>query len=240
MDKIIINNLRKEYKDVVAVENLSLQINKGEIFALLGVNGAGKTTTIKMLIGLINPTSGNATIFGVDLKNKNEIKKMIGISPQENAIANNLTVQENIQLMCALYGEKNIAIKTQNIMRQLSLENYKNRKAKNLSGGYKRRLSIAMALVMDPDILFLDEPTLGLDVINRRDLWKLIAQLKGDKTIFLTSHYMEEVAFLADHLAIMKDGKLLEQGTLENILAKTQTKNLEDAFIKIVGGIENA
>lgn len=237
METIKIEHLRKEFKNVVAVSDLTLEINKGEIFGLLGVNGAGKTTTIKMLSGLIKPTSGSAKIFGKDLKEDlNEIKQIISISPQESAIAKNLTVYENLLLMAELYGQskKEAEENVKEVSHALSLDNYLKRRAKTLSGGYKRRLSIAMALVLKPQILFLDEPTLGLDVINRHELWKIIADLKGKITIILTSHYMEEIAALTDHIAIMKDGNLLKVGTLEEILKETNKENLEEAFIKIV------
>lgn len=237
METIKIEHLRKQFKNVVAVSDLSLEINKGEIFGLLGVNGAGKTTTIKMLSGLIKPTSGSATIFGKDLKEDlNEIKQIIAISPQESAIAKNLTAYENLLLMAELYGQskKEAEENVKEVSHALSLDNYLKRRAKTLSGGYKRRLSIAMALVLKPQILFLDEPTLGLDVINRHELWKIIADLKGKITIILTSHYMEEIAALTDHIAIMKDGNLLKVGTLDEILKETNKETLEEAFIKIV------
>jgi len=237
METIKIEHLRKEFKNVVAVSDLTLEINKGEIFGLLGVNGAGKTTTIKMLSGLIKPTSGSAKIFGKDLKEDlNEIKQIIAISPQESAIAKNLTVYENLLLMAELYGQskKEAEENVKEVSHALSLDNYLKRRAKILSGGYKRRLSIAMALVLKPQILFLDEPTLGLDVINRHELWKIIADLKGKITIILTSHYMEEIAALTDHIAIMKDGNLLKVGALEEILKETNKETLEEAFIKIV------
>lgn len=238
MDAIKVSNLTKQFKNVLAVNNISFNVKEGEIFGVLGLNGAGKTTTIKMMSGLTRPTSGNIKVFDYDIyKDINKIKSIIGISPQESAIANNLTVKENIELMASLYFKDKIQIKDniELVINNLGLENYINRRAKTLSGGYKRRLSIAMALVTNPRILFLDEPTLGLDVINRHELWNVINNLKGKVTIILTSHYMEEISVLVDDIAIMKNGKILMIDKLENILKFTNTNSLEEAFIKIVG-----
>lgn len=238
MDAIKVSNLTKQFKNVLAVNNISFNVKEGEIFGVLGLNGAGKTTTIKMMSGLTRPTSGNIKVFDYDIyKDINKIKSIIGISPQESAIANNLTVKENIELMASLYFKDKVKIKdnTERVINNLGLENYINRRAKTLSGGYKRRLSIAMALVTNPRILFLDEPTLGLDVINRHELWNVINNLKGKVTIILTSHYMEEISALVDDIAIMKNGKILMINNLENILKFTKTNSLEEAFIKIVG-----
>lgn len=238
MDAIKVSNLTKQFKNVLAVNNISFNVKEGEIFGVLGLNGAGKTTTIKMMSGLTRPTSGNIKVFDYDIyKDINKIKSIIGVSPQESAIANNLTVKENIELMASLYFKDKIKIKDniELVINNLGLENYINRRAKTLSGGYKRRLSIAMALVTNPRILFLDEPTLGLDVINRHELWNVINNLKGKVTIILTSHYMEEISALVDDIAIMKNGKILMINNLENILKSTNTNSLEEAFIKIVG-----
>lgn len=238
MDAIKVSNLTKQFKNVLAVNNISFNVKEGEIFGVLGLNGAGKTTTIKMMSGLTRPTSGNIEVFDYDIyKDINKIKSIIGVSPQESAIANNLTVKENIELMASLYFKDKIKIKdnTELVINNLGLENYINRRAKTLSGGYKRRLSIAMALVTNPRILFLDEPTLGLDVINRHELWNVINNLKGKVTIILTSHYMEEISVLVDDIAIMKNGKILMINNLETILKSTNTNSLEEAFIKIVG-----
>lgn len=238
MDAIKVSNLTKQFKNVLAVNNISFNVKEGEIFGVLGLNGAGKTTTIKMMSGLTRPTSGNIKVFDYDIyKDINKIKSIIGISPQESAIANNLTVKENIELMASLYFKDKIKIKDniELVINNLGLENYINRRAKTLSGGYKRRLSIAMALVTNPRILFLDEPTLGLDVINRHELWNVINNLKGKVTIILTSHYMEEISALVDDIAIMKNGKILMINNLETILKSTNTNSLEEAFIKIVG-----
>lgn len=238
MDAIKVSNLTKQFKNVLAVNNISFNVKEGEIFGVLGLNGAGKTTTIKMMSGLTRPTSGNIKVFDYDIyKDINKIKSIIGISPQESAIANNLTVKENIELMASLYFKDKIKIKDniELVINNLGLENYINRRAKTLSGGYKRRLSITMALVTNPRILFLDEPTLGLDVINRHELWNVINNLKGKVTIILTSHYMEEISALVDDIAIMKNGKILMINNLETILKSTNTNSLEEAFIKIVG-----
>ncbi len=238
MDAIKVSNLTKQFKNVLAVNNISFNVKEGEIFGVLGLNGAGKTTTIKMMSGLTRPTSGDIKVFDYDIyKDINKIKSIIGVSPQESAIANNLTVKENIELMASLYFKDKVKIKdnTERVINNLGLENYINRRAKTLSGGYKRRLSIAMALVTNPRILFLDEPTLGLDVINRHELWNVINNLKGKVTIILTSHYMEEISALVDDIAIMKNGKILMINNLETILKSTNTNSLEEAFIKIVG-----
>lgn len=238
MDAIKVSNLTKQFKNVLAVNNISFNVKEGEIFGVLGLNGAGKTTTIKMMSGLTRPTSGDIKVFDYDIyKDINKIKSIIGVSPQESAIANNLTVKENIELMASLYFKDKVKIKdnTERVINNLGLENYINRRAKTLSGGYKRRLSIAMALVTNPRILFLDEPTLGLDVINRHELWNVINNLKGKVTIILTSHYMEEISALVDDIAIMKNGKILMINNLENILNFNKTNSLEEAFIKIVG-----
>lgn len=237
MEVIKTINLTKKYKDVVAVDNLNLSINEGELFALLGINGAGKSTTIKMLSTLVRPTGGNAFICGLDIsKDEEKIKEIIGVSFQETAIANNLTVKENLKLICEIYGfDKQKSIdKIQEICKQFDLEEVINKKASKLSGGYKRRLSIAMSLISDPKVLFLDEPTLGLDVIARSKLWEIIKSLKSKITIILTTHYMEEAEELADRIAIMKSGHLLAIDTLENLKKTTNKDSLEKIFISIV------
>ena len=237
MEVIKTINLTKKYKDVVAVDNLNLSINEGELFALLGINGAGKSTTIKMLSTLVRPTGGNAFICGLDIsKDEEKIKEIIGVSFQETAIANNLTVKENLKLICEIYGfDKQKSIdKIQEICKQFDLEEVINKKASKLSGGYKRRLSIAMSLISDPKVLFLDEPTLGLDVIARSKLWEIIKSLKSKITIILTTHYMEEAEELADRIAIMKSGQLLAIDTLENLKKTTNKDSLEKIFISIV------
>lgn len=234
---IMTNELTKKYSDVTAVNKLDLTIYEGELFSLLGVNGAGKTTTIKMLSCLINPTEGNAKIFNYDLlKEKQQIKQLIAVSPQQSAIAMNLSVRENIELMAGVHGadRKKSRQKADEIINEFHLTEVENKYASKLSGGWQRRLSIAMALVSEPKILFLDEPTLGLDVIARRELWTSIRQLKGKITIILTTHYMEEAESLSDRLVIMKSGKKLAEGTVEEINNLAGKTKLEDSFINLI------
>ena len=232
---IKINNLTKKYKDKLAVDNLNLEIKTGELFSLLGTNGAGKTTTIKMISTLILPTSGTTNINGLDIiKDREKIKRIINISPQEIAIAPNLTVLENLYFMAGIYEIKKAKEKINELIKLFKLEEVLNQKAKTLSGGYQRKLSIAISLINDPKILFLDEPTLGLDVISRRELWHIIENLKGEITIILTTHYMEEAEILSDRIGIMNKGKLIELGTSKQLIKKTKAKNFEDAFVAIV------
>lgn len=240
MDSITIHELTKKYGDIVAVNNLNLRVKKGELFALLGVNGAGKTTTIKMLSCLIKPTSGDAMLLGESIvSNPYAIKKKTNISPQETAVAENLSVLENLEFIAGIYGQdrKTANINALEIVKNFGLENELNKKPQNLSGGMKRRLSIAMALISKPEILFLDEPTLGLDVLSRRELWTFIKSLKGKVTIILTTHYMDEVESLADRVGIMAKGKLTAVGTVEELKTKTGTSKLEDAFVTLSGGM---
>lgn len=240
MDAIKINGLTKKYKDVVAVDNLSLSVHKGELFSLLGVNGAGKTTTIKMLSCLTQPTSGDAFLNGKSIcKDTAAVKSLIAVSPQETAVAPGLSVRENLELMCGVHGftKNKQNTKIAELTELLGLESVIKKKAGKLSGGWQRRLSIAMALISEPEILFLDEPTLGLDVLARSDLWDLIRSLKGKVTIILTTHYMEEAEALSDRIAIMKDGKLLVCATADEIKDKAETDNFEEAFIRIVKGV---
>ncbi len=241
MTAIKIENLTKQYKDVTAVDCLSLEIEQGELFSLLGVNGAGKTTTIKMLSCLTSPTSGDAMVLGESIiQNPAAVKACIGVSPQETAVAAGLSVRENLELICGIYGfdKQKTAEKVSSLSAMLSLEGVMNKKASTLSGGYARRLSIAMALISEPKVLFLDEPTLGLDVIARSELWDIIRALKGKVTIILTTHYMEEAETLSDRIAIMKDGKLLVCDTPNAIKAQTGTDSIERAFIQIVRGTD--
>lgn len=229
-------NLTKKYKDKVAVNSINLSINKGEMYALLGVNGAGKSTTIKMLSCLIKPTSGDAVLNGNSLINDSEkVKSIINVSPQETAVAPNLTVRENLELMAKIYGfDKEAAVqKTQSIIDDFELCDVAKSKAKTLSGGWQRRLSIAMALISEPEILFLDEPTLGLDVIARRELWGKISSLKGKITIILTTHYLEEAESLSDRIGIMVKGRLVAEGTAEELKQRAKATTFEDAFVKI-------
>ena len=231
--------LTKKYKDVTAVDGLDLTARQGELFALLGVNGAGKTTTIKMLTCLTKPDSGNVFVNGNSIiTDVAAVKSIIGVSPQETAVAPNLSVRENLELMCGVHGftKEKMHAKTKELSEQFDLTAILSKRADKLSGGWQRRLSIAMALISEPQILFLDEPTLGLDVLARSDLWDTIRTLKGKTTIILTTHYMEEAEALADRIGIMKDGKLLALGTAEALKAKAGTEKFEDAFVAIVKG----
>ncbi|MBP3605370.1 MAG: ABC transporter ATP-binding protein [Clostridia bacterium] len=237
MPAIETRNLTKKYKDITAVDELSLTVEEGELFSLLGVNGAGKTTTVKMLSCLSAPTQGDAFIFGKSIRTETAaVKKQIAVSPQETAVAPGLSVKENLALICGIHGfsKEKTAEKIEEVTRLLALSSVFNRKAGKLSGGYKRRLSIAMALVSEPRLLFLDEPTLGLDVLARSDLWDMIRALKGKITVILTTHYMEEAEALSDHIAIMKDGRLLLCDTPDNIKQNTGEGSIEAAFVKIV------
>lgn len=240
MTAITIINLSKKYEELIAVDNLNLNVEEGELFALLGLNGAGKTTTIKMLSCIIKPTSGDAVLLGDSINtNPQSIKQKINISPQEAAFAPNLSVCENLELIAAIYGQnlKTTRQNATNIAKRFCLDGFINKQAKTLSGGMQRRLSIAMALISKPKILFLDEPTLGLDVLARRQLWTEIKSLKGKVTIVLTTHYMEEAEALADRIGVMNNGKLLAVGTVIELTEKTNTNKLEDAFITLVGGV---
>lgn len=237
MEAIKAEGLTKKYKDITAVDSLDLNILQGELFSLLGVNGAGKTTTIKMLSCLTKPNNGDAKLLENSIiANESNVKKIIGVSPQETAVAPNLTVKENLELMCGIHGlskEKRKA-KTDELAEQFDLKQILKRKAGKLSGGWQRRLSIAMALISEPKILFLDEPTLGLDVLARRELWDIINSLKGKVTIILTTHYMEEAEALSDRIGIMKNGKLLALGTADELKRKVNADKFEDAFVAIV------
>lgn len=230
-------DLVKEYKTLTAVNKLNMEVQNGELFALLGVNGAGKTTTIKMLSGLTKPTSGAAIVGGYDIaKTPEQVKRLIGVSPQETAVAPNLSVEENLELICGIHGffREKAAERLREVSGQFSLDSVLHRKAGKLSGGWQRRVSIAMALISQPKILFLDEPTLGLDVIARHELWDTIRSLKGRVTIILTTHYMEEAEALSDRIGIMKNGRLLAVGAAEELKEKAGAEDFEAAFVSIV------
>lgn len=240
MDAIKTVSLTKKYKDLTAVDGLNLTVREGELFALLGVNGAGKTTTIKMLSCLTKPTSGDAFLNGKSvLTDASAVKSVIAVSPQETAVASGLSVLENLELICGVHGieKKRRTQKIAELTALLGLDSVLKKKAGKLSGGWQRRLSIAMALVSEPSILFLDEPTLGLDVLARSDLWDVIRSLKGKITVILTTHYMEEAEALSDRVAVMKDGKLLLCGTVEEIKSAAGTDHFEEAFVRIVKGV---
>ena len=234
-------NLTKYYGDVTAVDGLSLSVEEGELFALLGVNGAGKTTTIKMLCCLAKPSGGEAFLLGNSINGDSlKIKQLINLSPQETAVAPNLSIRENLEFIAGIYGQNREAAKrnADRMASQFELVPILHKKAKTLSGGMQRRLSIAMALISEPKILFLDEPTLGLDVLARRELWTTIRSLKNKVTIILTTHYMEEVEALSDRIGIMAHGKLLSVGTAAELKAQSGADTLEDAFIAIAGGAQ--
>lgn len=224
--------LTKKYKDKTAVNALNLKIEEGTLFSLLGVNGAGKSTTVKMLSCLAKPTSGDALIFGNSIgKNPDEVKKIIAVSPQETAVAKNLTVKENLEFTANIYDRKTAVKKAEEMIDIFFTDGEENKKAKHLSGGQQRKLSIAMALISDPKVLFLDEPSLGLDVLSRRELWSMIEKLKGKMTIILTTHYMEEAEALSDTVAIMLDGKITETGSPEELISRSGKATFEDAFV---------
>ena len=229
--------ITKKYSDVLAVDSVDLTVGCGELFSLLGINGAGKTTLIKMLSCLTKPTDGNALVMNYSILNDaDKVKSVIGVSPQETAIAPNLTVKENLELICGLHGftKEKREKKMRELCEKFNLSAILNKKAGKLSGGWQRKVSIAMALISEPSVLFLDEPTLGLDVIARSELWDVIRALKGKTTVILTTHYMEEAEALSDRIGIMKDGKLLLVGTAEEMMKKTGTDRFENAFISIV------
>ena len=237
MQAIQTTGLVKRYKNLTAVEQLDMQIQQGELFSLLGVNGAGKTTTIKMLTCLTKPTEGDALVGGYSIrKDTEQVKRLIGVSPQETAVAPNLSVKENLELICGIYGfsKEKTEGKIRELAGQFALDEVLRRKAGKLSGGWQRRVSIAMALIGEPQILFLDEPTLGLDVIARHDLWDVIRTLKGNVTIVLTTHYMVEAEALSDRIGIMRNGRLLAVGTAEELKERAGTKDFESAFVSIV------
>ena len=237
MQAIKTTNLTKRYKNLTAVDRLDLEIRQGELFALLGVNGAGKTTAIKMLSGLTRPTEGDALVGGHSVTEEaGRVKALIGVSPQETAVAPNLSVKENLELICGIHGlsREKTGDKIRELSAGFSLGDILGRKAGKLSGGWQRRVSFALALISDPEILFLDEPTLGLDVIAKHDLWDVIRTLKGKITIILTTHYMEEAEALSDRIGIMKGGRLLTVGTAEELKKKTGAADFEAAFVAIV------
>ncbi len=230
-------NLTKKYKDVTAVDALDLEVNSGEIFALLGVNGAGKTTTVKMLSCLTKPDDGDAFVLGASVINEREkVKSVIGVSPQETAVAPNLTVKENLELIAGIYcfTREKTEETIKRTEERFDLTSIMNKRACKLSGGWQRRLSIAMALVSEPKILFLDEPTLGLDIIARSELWDTLRMLKGNTTVILTTHYLEEAEALSDRIGIMKDGRLIAVGTANELKAAANKDRFDDAFVEII------
>lgn len=237
MNAIETRALTKRYKNVTAVDALNLTVREGCFFALLGVNGAGKTTTVRMLTGLTAPSAGEALILGHSVvREPGKAKALTAVSPQETAVAAHLTVRENLELMCGLYGLPDRRKRAEKLMAELSLTDRAGQAASTLSGGWQRRLSIAMALITRPRVLFLDEPTLGLDVLARRELWRIIEGLRGQVTLVLTTHYLEEARSLADEIGIMAGGKLAARGTVEELCKLAGVANFEDAFVELAGG----
>lgn len=237
MNAIETRALTKRYRDVTAVDSLDLAVPDGQLFALLGVNGAGKSTTIKMLTGLTAPTCGEASILGHSVvADSRRAKALTGVSPQETAVAPRLTVRENLELMCGLYGLADRRSRADEIISELSLSEVERKRAGILSGGYQRRLSIAMALITGPRVLFLDEPTLGLDVLARRELWHFIETLRGKVTLVLTTHYLEEAQALADEIGVMAGGRLVARGKAHELCKLAGVNGFEDAFVKLAGG----
>ena len=237
MTAIKTRKLTKQYEKLTAVNALDLEIQQGELFSLLGVNGAGKTTILKMLTCLSQPSDGDAFVGGYSIiREPAQVKQLIGVSPQETAVAPNLSVKENLELICGIHGfsKEKTRLKIQELTEQFALDSILHRNAGKLSGGWQRRVSIAMALISEPQILFLDEPTLGLDVMARHELWDAIRTLKGRITIIMTTHYMEEAAALSDRIGIMKCGKLLAAGTADELTQKAGTRDFESAFVTIV------
>ena len=238
MEAIRTENLVKKYKDKTAVKGLNLTVHQGELYALLGVNGAGKSTTIKMLSCLTQPTSGDAFVMGHSVvEEADQVKAIMNVSPQETAVATKLSVRENLEFIARVYGcdKKQAREKTDQILEEFSMQEIEKSRAATLSGGWQRRLSIAMALITQPQVLFLDEPTLGLDVLARRELWSVIEKLKGKMTIILTTHYLEEAESLSDRIGIMAKGVLCAEGTAAELKAKAGCDDFEEAFIRIAG-----
>lgn len=229
-------DLTKKYKSKTVVDGLNLAVEEGELFALLGVNGAGKTTTIRMLSCLAKPSGGECSVCGHNcVSDSAAVKELVGISPQDTAVAENLTVRENLNLMCGIHGfsREKAESRINEMIKLFNMQDVENSRAKTLSGGWKRKLSIALALISEPKLLFLDEPTLGLDVIARRELWKVIRELKSHITIVLTTHYMEEAESLADRIAVMISGHMAALGTLSELEQQTGESSLENVFVKI-------
>ena len=233
---IVVTGLSKQYPDKTAVDNISFSVDKGSIFSLLGVNGAGKTTTIKMLCGLTRPTGGEAYVLSHNIHTElDEVKKLVNISPQDTSVASRLTVRENLEFIAGIYGagRKKQREKADEMIQYFHLQEVADRRAKVLSGGWQRKLSIAMALITEPQIIFLDEPTLGLDVLARRELWEVIRRMKEKITIILTTHYMEEAESLSDKVAVMVDGQIKAMGSVEELKEQAGADNLEEAFVRI-------
>lgn len=239
MRAIEVEGLTKRYGGQAAVDGLCMNVEQGELFALLGVNGAGKSTTIRMLTGITEPDGGDARLMGKSIRTQlREVKRISSLSPQESAVAGKLSVRENLEFMAGIYGMDRAAARRRagELMDELELEQVAKKRAGVLSGGWQRRLSVAMALVPGPEILFLDEPTLGLDVLARRELWRVVEGLKGRTTIVLTTHYMEEAEALADRIGIMQKGRLRQLGTARELKAMAGKASFEEAFVALAAG----
>jgi ABC-2 type transport system ATP-binding protein len=224
--------LTKNFNGLVAVNGVDLEIQQGELFSLLGPNGAGKTTTIRMLCCLLKPTRGTASILGYDIaKEPFKVKKLIGVSPQDTVLSERLNCWENLALIGKVHGLSSDEVKgrSKELLETMGLMERSKDQVRRFSGGMKRRLSIAMALVSDPQVLFLDEPTLGLDPQARRAIWEYIAQLKGKKTILLTTHYMEEADFLSERIGIIDEGRVVALGTSQEL--KTNTLEMRSMVV---------
>lgn len=233
---IVVTGLSRQYPGKTAVDNISFSVDKGSIFSLLGVNGAGKTTTIKMLCGLTRPTGGEAYVLSHNIHTElDEVKKLVNISPQDTSVASRLTARENLEFIAGIYGadRKKQREKADEMIQYFHLQEVADRRTKVLSGGWQRKLSIAMALITEPQIIFLDEPTPGLDVLARRELWEVIRRMKEKITIILTTHYMEEAESLSDKVAVMVDGQIKAMGSVEELKEQTGADNLEEAFVRI-------
>lgn len=231
--------LSKAYKGCAVVENLSFEVMTGEVFSLLGMNGAGKTTTIRMLTGITTPDAGEACICGHSIRNgSGEARRLIGVSPQESAVAPKLTVRENLEFAAEIHGcaRSEARIRVQGMLARMDMEAIAGKAAGKLSGGWQRRLSVGMALMTEPKVLFLDEPTLGLDVLARREFWKLLRSLRREMTILLTTHYLEEAEALSDRIAILRDGTLRALGTPAELTALAGVEKFEDAFVLLAAG----
>ncbi|MBQ9716747.1 MAG: ABC transporter ATP-binding protein [Clostridia bacterium] len=232
--------LVKRFGNFTAVDGASFDVEAGTLFSLLGVNGAGKTTTIRMLTGLLRPDGGHAEICGYP-SGSAEAARIIGLSPQETSTAGNLTVRENLTMTAKIYGFRDAAHRADDLIERLGLNECAGRKSKHLSGGLRRRLSIGMGIVTEPKVLFLDEPTLGLDVIARRELWKFIEELKKSVTVVLTTHYLEEAEALSDRIAVMVNGAVKASGTLAELRAVSGSaadERLENVFLRLAEGGE--
>ena len=229
---IEIKNVTKKYGNYVAVEDISFKVEESSIYGLVGYNGAGKTTLISIISGLLKADGGDVYVDGLSVTSRaDDVKKLIAVSPQETAVAPNLTVKENLEFFAELYGKpKDRAIIA---IDEFRLTEVADKRAKALSGGYARRLSVAAALITEPKVLILDEPTLGLDVVARRELWKILGERAGSVTTVLTTHYLEEAEALCDRVGILKEGVKIFDGTVESLKVQTGENSFEDAFVKI-------